>query len=269
MSSNMKVNPLTGKLDMVGDVDTTENDSLLYYTSEVPTPKAHGGIKAGATFDKMPLVQVIDQILHEPTNPTLSLETNAKQTCYEIGTSFDLTITAHVTKGSSNIAKVEFFSDNTLMETNTSLSGSGSITFKSKMTKTTTYKVVVTDANGLTDTKTLSYAFYRPIYYGVVPNTPTSVNGLTKVIPTAKSGNYKANFSAFSSKRFVFAIYGSVSKVLNPSLFDITGNIMDVSNGATIDVLCADGQTLKYNVYYSDINEQTKDYPVTYTYSLK
>lgn len=94
----------------------------------------------------MPLVQVIDQILHEPTNPTLSLETNTKQTCYEVGTSFDLTITAHVTKGSGNIAKVEFFSDNTLMETNTTLSGSGSVSFKSKMTKTTTYKVVVTDA---------------------------------------------------------------------------------------------------------------------------
>ena len=38
-------------------------------------------------------------------------------------------------------------------------------------------------------------------------------------------------------------------------------------NKVAVSVKCLDGKTIPYTIYYSDLNSQLADYPVTYTFT--
>lgn len=256
----LDINPITGKFDITAD---SSIESAATYTSTVPTTEAHGGIEKGTIFEDVPVSVVLDQILHKPVAPTLTISPLVKAGVYELGASFENRLSAVVKLGSAQLSKVELYVGSTLTATNKTTPGGGSITFTETTNATTTYKVVATDTNGLTASASLSYTFLRPVYYGLLADVPTSVDDLTLAVPSAKSGTFTASYAAFDSKRLVFATPGTMSKALNPSLFDITASF----SKTTLSVKCRDGQTVSYNVYYSEPSSQLAAYPVKYTYT--
>lgn len=261
----LDINPITGKLDLVGGTADAAMEGAAYYSSDVPTTEAHGGIKAGATFDRVPVSEVLDRILHKPQPPTVKLTAKLAFGWHETGRGMEgNTLTAKVTRGTAKIVKVEWFRGGTLAQTADGMPDGGEARFVDNTDKSVTYKVRVTDDEGLTAEDKGTYNFVRPLYYGVVDDVPDGVAGLTKAVPTAQSGDYTANYAAYDRKRFVLGLYGAVSKALNPSLFDITQSL----SKTTAKVTCADGQELAYTLYYSEPNSQDKAYPVIFTYKL-
>lgn len=255
-------NPLTGKLDLCGSGSEATDAAL--YTSTTPTTEAHGGIPAGATFDRVPVTQVIDRILHKPIAPTVTLAA-AKYAAgyYETGQTLSDTLTATLTAGTSSITKVELYAAGKLVQTN-STPTSNKVTFATTTTANTKYKVVVCDEGGLSSSSAeLSYTFLRPLYWGLPSQVPQSVSGLSKKI--AASGTVTIPYPAFDTKRLVFATTGVMTKALNPSLFDITKSF----NKTTLQVECLDGAMVTYNVYCSDLNSQIADYPIKFTFTTK
>lgn len=258
----LDINPITGKLDMTGE--QSSNDSSVLYSSDVPTTEAVGGVPKGATFDNVPITKVIDQILHKPVAPTVTLAPSFPAGAYEVGSVLANSIVAKVTCGSSNIKKVEFYAGSKLTATDTTSAVSGgNVSFACSTSQSVTYKVVVTDVGGLTASATVAYSFLRPVYWGLSSSVPSSITGLTLVVPSAKSGDFTAKYSAFDNKRIVFATPGAMTKALNPSLFDITKSF----SLKVVKVLCRDGQNVNYNVYYTEPSSQLADYPVKYSFS--
>lgn len=258
----LDINPITGKLDIVGNQNS--GDSSVLYSSDVPTTEAVGGVPKGSTFDNVPITKVIDQILHKAVAPTVTLAPAYAAGAYEIGNVLSNSIVAKVTCGSSDIKKVEFYVGTKLTATDTtSAVKGGAVTFSCSTNQSVTYKVVVTDASGLTASASASYTFLRPVYWGLSSSVPDSIAGLTRAVPTAKSGDFTAKHSAFDNKRIVFATPGAMTKALNPSLFDITKSF----SLKVVTVTCRDGQKVNYNVYYTDLSSQLADYPVKYTFS--
>ena len=251
-------NPITGKLDLNGG----GADTAVYYTSDEPTTEAHGGIPAGATFDHEPVCKVIDRILHKPLPPAVTVDGSPfRAGAYETGSNLANTLTATVTKGTGDIVKVELYAGQTLRAANTSSPNGGRVSFAETITGTETYRIVATDSNGLTAEAFIKFSFFRPVYYGLMADIPTSVSGLTRQVHAG--GTWKCTYPKFDKKRLVFATPGSMSKALNPSLFDITKSFSKVA----VSVKCLDGKTIPYTIYYSDLNSQLADYPVTYTFT--
>lgn len=261
------INPLTGKLDMAGeDISSVENAS--FYSSTTPTSEAHGGIDKGETFDNVPISTVIDRILHKPQPPKIDdIYASSVDRIYELGASPSVTLYCDYSSGTSNVVKMQLYQGSTVINTWELNSTGGIITHTLTINKTATYKFVATASDGRTANGSISYSFVRPVYYGLVAadTIPSSISGLSKWLPIATSGTYTANYKAFDNKRFVLALYGTVSKALNPSLFDITKSL----SSASVNVTCLDGQELTYTLYYSEPNTQSKAYPVKYTYKLK
>lgn len=263
----LTLNPITGKLDAVAD-SAADTESAAFYTSAEPTTEAHGGIEAGATFDREPVSRVLDRILHKPQPPKIiSMGAASPAGTYEIGTALnDNVITAQIKPGTSPIVAVELLKNGNVAETlNTD---EETARFTVSIDKTVAYSVRVTAADGRSATSaTLNFRFTRPVFYGLIPPTgePGGVSGLTKTLPAKDSGELTARYEAFDDKRFALALRGTVSKALNPSLFDITRSL----TMTTVKVKCLDGQELDYSLYLSEPNSQAAAYPVRYTYALR
>lgn len=261
MSDKYKYNALTGKLD----ITNKGNDGK--YTSDVPTEEALGGIAAGETFDNVPIVDVIDRLLHKPLAPIVSLSANIKGGSFELGSVLYVNFTINVTRKTNDIAKVSLYNGSTATnQISDKVEKGGSFTIEREIKEAATYKATATDTAGMNGTSSaISYAFRNPIYYGLVDGIPDNVKELIKAIPSANKGELTTPYAAFDRKRFCFALYGSVSTVLNPSAFKIQDSLLH----KTIQVKCADGVTRDYTLYYSEVNSQQADYPCKWNYNLK
>ena len=258
-----KLNPITGKFDMVGNGST---DGVTYTNAE-KTIETIGGVKAGTSFDKATVEEVFNMLFYPERAPLISL--NADDTNYnrEIGDVIDtLALTATTTKKSHPIASV-VLSDGQSIAQPKADGGTEIFTVKS-IGKNVTFTAVVKDDKGLMGkSNAVSYFFRRPIYYGVLPEAPVDggeITSLTKVIPTADSGTISVQFGRFDSKRMVIAVAGSVSEILNPSGYKIL-NSFDTRSRVLVN--CLDGYEVPYNVYVSNPNKQ-ETYTCKVTYKL-
>ena len=189
-----------------------------------------GGIDANTTFPTgTPLEEIIKKMANKLIMPKVTLTSNLSTLVYEIGTTVrnGLTLTANVTRGSSDITKVEFFKGNTSVNVITAnVASGGSFTYAdgSNITTDTTYKVVVTNVEGKTVTSTLSVKFYNPYYHGVTSKgindvTVTDISAMTKDISAkgTKTYNYTSN-NLYCTIAFPKS-YGQLSSILDGNGF--------------------------------------------------
>ena len=189
------------------------------------------GIDANTTFPMgTPLEEIIKKMANKMVLPTVRLTSSLSTLVYEIGTTVynGTTLTANVTKGSSDITKVEFFKNNTSVSVITSgVASGGNFQYAdgNNITADTTYKVVVTNVEGKTVTSTLSVKFYNPFYYGVTSKTladvtATDITSLTKDVSAKGTKKYKYTSS---NNRIVIAYdrsYGLLSSILDQNSFE-------------------------------------------------
>ena len=145
------------------------------------------------------LEEIIRDMLTEKIPPTISVVLNPSTTLYDIvnDSVSGLTINATVGKKTNNIAKIEYYINGVLVNTNTNATNGGSFPYiyNTTINSTTTIKVVVTDTEGLSANVTKTITFVGQSYYGIVDATtgePTEVliKTLNKTLKNTKKYEY-------------------------------------------------------------------------------
>lgn len=182
-----------------GGASLDGNDLL---DEEITFVEQMGGIDANTTFPVgTPLEEIIRRMANKLVMPKVTLSSSLSTLTYILGTTVynGHTLTAKVTKGSSDITKVEFFKNNTsvsVIENNVSNGGNFTYTDGLNITADVTYKVVVTNVEGKTVSSTLSVKFYNPYYHGVTSKdlntiTSTDITAMTKDVSAKGTKEYK------------------------------------------------------------------------------
>lgn len=263
-----KLNPITGKMDVVASASM--DDNLMFSCSE-PTQEKHGGIASGETFDNVPITDVLKRILYPHVAPVVSLNANVAGGVYEKGKTLQVELKVSVQRKSSDICKVEFFNGSNLLHSVAEVHpGSATYSFYVDISYNMSITAKVTDTNDTSSTSNVvNYTFNRPIYYGLTPNIPTSIDDFVKVIPSSLNSSttlsYGSKFGAFSEKRMVFAVIGSMSTMYDMNGFDITASF----EKTTAIVKCLDDKEMTYTLYYSNLCAQEKTWWTKATYSAK
>lgn len=135
-----------------------------------------GSIVSGTTFPKgTSLEEIIRQMLTQYIKPVVNLVINPNQTLYdEVEDSLtSITLNAVVTKKTSDIAKVEFYVNNTLVSTITAnVTNGGTFPYiytpATPITDDTSFRVVVTDVEDGEGTMSKAIEFIAKSYYGIL-----------------------------------------------------------------------------------------------------
>ena len=178
-----------------------------------------GGIKNNQVFDKTPLPDVIDMLLHPYEKPTMTLGINPVKTIYDTvsETLSSITINANVTKKSENIKEVRFYVDNVLVKTDTTHPTGGLVsythTFSPATNKTFNVKIECEDIKGTSSkiSANTNVYFVGQSYYGVIEDdgsdftiTETLIKGLSETsLKIKKALTYKNINATFG--RIVYA----------------------------------------------------------------
>ena len=134
---------------------------------------------AGKTFDNAE--DLLRAYFCPYAKPTITLTINPSTTLYDkvTDTVNSIGMTAKVVKATENISKVEFYVGNILVNTVTSgVENGGTFTYAYNATinTDTTFKAVVTDTKGGSNTSTKSIKFVGRSYYGIVDASLSSLN---------------------------------------------------------------------------------------------
>ena len=178
-----------------------------------------GGIKKNQVFNKTPLPDVIDMLLHPYEKPTMTLGINPAKTIYDkvSETLSSITINANVTKKSENIKEVRFYVDNVLVKTDTTHPTGGLVsythTFSPATNKTFNVKIECEDIKGTSSkiSANTNVYFVGQSYYGVIEDdgsdftiTETLIKGLSETsLKIKKALTYKNINATFG--RIVYA----------------------------------------------------------------
>ena len=178
-----------------------------------------GGIKNNQVFDKTPLPEVIDMLLHPYEKPTMTLGINPVKTIYDTvsETLSSITINANVTKKSENIKEVRFYVDNVLVKTDTTHPTGGLVsythTFSPATNKTFNVKIECEDIKGISSkiSANTNVYFVGQSYYGVIEDdgsdftiTETLIKGLSETSLKIKKALTYENINA-TFGRIVYA----------------------------------------------------------------
>lgn len=189
--------------DVKGALDKlmTKTDSVL--TEDFTANVAMGNITVGKRFPKgTQLEDIIVDMLTQYIKPTVNLILNPSKTLYdEVEESItSITLSAVVTKNTSNIKKVEFYVNGTVVNTVTAnVINGGTFPYiynpSTPIKADTSFKVVVTDVNDGTGTASKDVAFIAKSYYGIVsadvsePNA-SNIKVLNNTLKNAKKYVY-------------------------------------------------------------------------------
>ena len=178
-----------------------------------------GGIKKNQVFNKTPLPDVIDILLHPYEKPSMTLGINPVKTIYDTvsETLSSITINANVTKKSENIKEVRFYVDNVLVKTDTTHPTGGLVsythTFSPATNKTFNVKIECEDIKGTSSkiSANTNVYFVGQSYYGVIEDdgsdftiTETLIKGLSETSLKIKKALTYENINA-TFGRIVYA----------------------------------------------------------------
>ena len=164
-----------------------------------------GGIKKNQVFNKTPLPDVIDMLLHPYEKPTMTLGINPAKTIYDkvSETLSSITINANVTKKSENIKEVRFYVDNVLVKTDTTHTTGGLVsythTFSPATNKTFNVKIECEDIKAGKVSANTTITFIGKSYYGYLKEGTTIDETNIKTLNTILKKELKYKYSAITT----------------------------------------------------------------------
>ena len=164
-----------------------------------------GGIKKNQVFNKTPLPDVIDMLLHPYEKPTMTLGINPVKTIYDkvSETLSSITINANVTKKSENIKEVRFYVDNVLVKTDTTHPTGGLVsythTFSPATNKTFNVKIECEDIKAGKVSANTTITFIGKSYYGYLKEGTTIDETNIKTLNTILKKELKYKYSAITT----------------------------------------------------------------------
>jgi hypothetical protein len=237
------------------------------YTNATPVPVTIGGITAGTTFTAQTMQQMFDALLYPYIAPTISLNSSPGSGVYEFGDpQAPITLNATTVANTNPISSVIFQRSNnggaySTIETVGVPNPAGGAENYIDVTgvggfASTSYRATVGDGTATSNSSVRTYTYVYPFYYGVgAPGlSDAAIGGLTKIIETV--GDKTRPFSP-STQVFYFAYpsaYPTLTRVLDPSSFDITADFTI----RTVTITGLDGTPQSYRVYeYNNLTTQT------------
>ena len=164
-----------------------------------------GGIKNNQVFNKTPLSEVIDMLLHPYEKPSMTLGINPTKTIYDSvsETLASITINANVTKKSENIKEVRFYVDNVLVKTDTTHTTGGLVsythTFSPATNKTFNVKIECEDIKAGKVSANTTITFIGKSYYGYLKEGTTIDETNIKTLNTILKKELKYKYSAITT----------------------------------------------------------------------
>ena len=164
-----------------------------------------GGIKNKQVFNKTPLPDVIDMLLHPYEKPTMTLGINPVKTIYNTvsETLSSITINANVTKKSENIKEVRSYVDNVLVKTDTTHPTGGLVsythTFFPATNKTFNVKIECEDIKAGKVSANTTITFIGKSYYGYLKEGTTIDETNIKTLNTILKKELKYKYSAITT----------------------------------------------------------------------
>lgn len=240
------------------------------YKNATPMNISVGGYGIGTSFptDKT-IVEMLDGLLYPYTLPSVSLSMNPSASVKEYGNPISSVIlSANIIKKSSDIVKIEYYKNGSLIKTNTSLANGNSVdtyTDSTGVNSTTTYSVKLYDSKPNSVTSSSSFTYVYPMYIGnlsMLNPTESDVKAMTKRIVT--KGNQSMSYT-ISSSRFCFAYpsnYGNIVSIKDPNNFEMINSFTKTVSTFTM----LDGLSVSYNIY--TLSSQTSQTSFTVTYSF-
>ena len=179
------------------------SDGLPVTTEAITSNVSIGSITPGKTYPAGTDFQdILKDILTQYTPPAVTLTINPSAALYDIisDSVSQVTMNAVVTKKTSDVSKLEFFVNDTLVHTvDTNISNGGTFLYTynpaTPIRTDTKFKVVVTDIKNGTSDSTKNIKFVAKSYYGIVDaniGAPTEsiVKTLTAKLKDTKNLTY-------------------------------------------------------------------------------
>ena len=249
------------------------------YSNDTPVVNPLGGIKAGDTFDNMPIAEVLTKLLYPYVAPVISSTSIAKvpDRVLEYGEEQKVSsLAVQVQKKSNPITSIKLIAnagsvDEVLEEkTGDTVKNGGNIPFSTQLTISKTYKPTlkfrVTDGTSTVDSGSISTTFVYPYYYGAIgadaTATETIVEGLTKKV---EAKGTKAWTFTLSNQKAVFAYpksYGVLKSIINQNNYEVLNTFIRLE----LSIVGLDGTQQTYYVYISDGASTVTDFKYTFSY---
>lgn len=232
-----------------------DKDDIVYKNQNASTV-AVGGIPKGYVppVSGINAADLLDKMLHAYVAPTVS--GSAKPVnggTFEIGTSQSVTaVDVHITMGSTGIKKVEVFDGDTSLGALTSgiKAGVNTVTLTKPLTVTAAKQLTVNvtdNEDKVVTSKTGSFSFVSPYYWGAVASGATATEEVIKAATKVVQGKGNKSFVYnCNNQRMLIAYpksYGALVKILDANSFDVTGTFVQT----TVQV---DG--VDYYAYFND-----------------
>ena len=203
------------------------------------------------------------------TEPTLSsVSSTPNGGTYEKGVTKTVTkIAATITKGTSNVTKLEALDGSTVLGTITEDNITGAKVFTGLNVEVKTNKkftVTATCADGRTKTAyTTAFTFVYPYYAGLIDTNATvnaaTITSLSKLIESA--GTKKVSFTS-ANQKMVFASPYVVKKITDPNNFDVTSTFTE----STVAITGLDGTAQTYYVYVANDAATVSSFVMTFAH---
>lgn len=235
------INTNASAVDALTQTITAVNEKTTYSNTD-KTPTAIGGIPAGTSFESISIQDLLTNLLYPYTKPVINLFTlNPDAGVYEKGHSKTLTsASVKITKKSKTIDRVDLCKGSEVLNSLSDLSidSSGTTltfsTINDTVSTDTTYTVKVYEAGGDTPaaSKTASYTFVSPYYYGVVTGGVDITDGLIKALHKVVEvkGNKSYSYTTTSNQCAVIAYpasYGTLSEIKDANNFTQNWNMLE------------------------------------------
>ena len=222
-----------------------------------------GKLNAGTNTDGKTAIQILESMLRGFVNATCSVNYSEVNTTLELGTSFNLTITANNFRaGDGACERVSLYKNGSLVEEKLIESASSvSFTTINNITTNTSFEVKLTDSKGVTTSVSKkNYQFIGATYTGVLSDIPTTEDEVTTLDKLVRAkATYLGTYSP-DNQYVVYAYpssFGSLSSILDSMNFE---NITDFKlTTMTIN-------SIEYKVYYTVDKKTLTDFTYKYVF---
>lgn len=232
----LKINPVTGKLDMIDGLEDQMRDvqEATLYSNDEPMVEAHGGIRVGETFDKVPICEMLTKILYPPKPPLVTMTVNTRSTYHQGFEIVAPTLTITVQRKSYDIHEITLSGGEEKKTYFAADLKNGKITHECEpIAQSTTYKVTVSDVNN---------------------DTYVDNNGKTQPVTPDVSASLNVNFAY---PLIVAGLPGEssdddIKKAINEMAKDAANRIiLPVNLSGSVNLPKAEGYNTHYRVFAS------------------
>ena len=222
-----------------------------------------GKLSAGTNTDGKTAIQILEAMLRGYVNASCSVSYSEVNTTLELGTSFNLTITAKNFKAGDGVCeRVALYQNGSLVEEKLIESAiSVSFTTINNIKTNTSFEVKLTDAKGVvTSVSKKNYQFIGATYTGVLSNIPTSSDDIISLDKLVRAkGTYLGTYSP-DNQYVVYAYpssFGSLSSILDSMSFE---------NKTDFSVTTMTINSIEYKVYYTNDKKTLENFTYKYVF---